>query len=97
MSVSKIIAKITKSANSEAPFSDTRSETISIQFYVDFGSIFGGLVHKNRKETSQKPCEKKVAKKSCEMYKRFQDSPGQGGALTMIRDRRDPGEQICED
>ena len=52
--VSKITAEIIKSVNSDALFSDTRSETISIKCYVGFGSIVEGREHKNQRKNKPK-------------------------------------------
>ncbi len=40
---SKINGKSTKAANSEAHFSKAHSERVWEQFWIDFGSSFGGL------------------------------------------------------
>ena len=56
---------MTKSANSEAHFSETRSERILEPFWEDFGTILGGLgAPKLEKGRSKKNFKKRVAKKS---------------------------------
>ena len=55
---------MSKSANSEAHFSETRSERILAQFLEDFGTILGGLgAPKLEKRRSKKDVKKGVAKK----------------------------------
>ena len=64
---SDICEKIITTANSEAHFSEARAERILEQFWVDFGTLFGGLGHpKWEKMRSKNDAKKRVAKKSRE-------------------------------
>ena len=79
------MAQITKSANSEAHFSETRSETILEPFWVDFGSTFGCPGAPKSEKRVPEAVLKKVNKKSCKSYgkvmrERLPDL-GQGGGV----------------
>ena len=75
---------MTKSANSEACFSEARSERILEPSGVDFGTIFGGLGDpKWRKMRSRNQVKKRVAKKSCKGAQEIQDEGA--GALYNVQ------------
>ena len=74
---------MTKPANSEAHFSDTRSERILEPFWEDFGTILGGLgAPKLEKGRSKKDVKKDLQKSHAGVCEPIQEWGW--GALTMI-------------
>ena len=80
ISVAKNFAKMTKSAKSEALFSETRPERILEPFWKDFWTILGGFgVPKSEKCVSESTSKKRLLKSHARAAGRH--GPGEGGAL----------------
>ena len=82
LAFSEISEKITKTTNSEACFSEARSERLLDPFWVDFGNIFEGFGHpKWEKMRSRNQVKKRVAKKSREGVQGDPEAATNGGGV----------------